>query len=129
MKPNKKTIIALIDNSSLSDYIRNNNSEGIDYDTMLRDTDLVDDLDNKFDEIWDEAYESGKLDGFDEGKEQGEKEAEDNFEATELHEVSDLLQEEIGVNYCLEKFKDCNTLEDYKTEISFIYSRSINFMK
>lgn len=103
MKPNKKNIIAWIDNSSLRDYIIENNSEGVDYDAMLRDTDLVYDLDNKIDEIWDEAFSEGKSNA--------------DIMADHIDEVSDLVQEEIGVNFVVEKFKDCKTLEEFSDRV------------
>jgi hypothetical protein len=65
-----------------------------------------------------EAYE----DGYDDGQV-------DAYENLEIDNLDDLIVEEIGVNFCVEKFKDCKTLEEFQTEYQFIYSRSLNFIR
>lgn len=76
-------------------------------------SDLLSDLQDKLDYYIQESYDEGQND----------------YEIEDKDSVPELMQEEIGCNFVVEQFKDCQTVQDFQNLYSELYSRSLNFMR
>lgn len=110
--PEISLIRAWIDNSSFLDELNLGQVNDIVSDA-INDSDLLQDLQDKLDYYIQESYDEGQ----------------DDAEPEDIDEVPNLMQEEIGVNYAVEQFKDCKSLEEFQQAYKEIENRSFNFMR
>ncbi len=120
-KPDKKTIRAWVDNSSLAEVLIETSKElypaqpltEFVVESCIKASDLIEELEDKILAVYDKAYEKGWDDG--------EKDAEENFEQQD--------EEEIGLQFAVERFKDCRTLEDFQNEYKWLESMAMTYMR